>query len=99
MELLTILAVIMWMALGAAIALVCQMLRGRKMWKSGKGPREYGLWLGMPVEVLFNGTYVRCTVVAVSWKGAMAVRSGKHAKSVWIPKAEVAERVRWEAEG
>lgn len=98
---MTALAILMWIALGAAIALLGVVFRGRRLWKleSERGSAEFGAWLDRECEVLEgNGEWRRCRVVAASHKGAIAVRdatdtSGRHAK--WIAKDEVPERVRW----
>lgn len=94
----TILAVLIWMALGATAALACMALRGYRLWRGG--PRsEFGGWLDHECEVLKgDGEWRRCVVVAVSHKGAVAVRnasdgSGRHAK--WIAADRVPEIVRW----
>lgn len=102
---MTVLAVLMWMALGALIALACVSLRGRRRWRSmaSKGSSLFGLLLDSECEVLKgDGEWHRCRVVAVSHRGALAVRnvsdtSGKHAR--WIPKDEVPEKVRWKGSG
>ena len=88
------LAVLMWVALGAGISLVCVVLRGRRIWKNGD-PQLYGSLLGRKCRTELRGEWIECTVVAVSWKGAMAVRHADW-KAFWIAKEDVADRVRWE---
>lgn len=98
---MTALGVLMWMALGALIALVCVSLRGRRLWRgmASDGSALFGALLDTECDVLKgDGEWHRCRVVAVSHKGAIAVRnvsdpSGRHAK--WIPRDEVPERVRF----
>ena len=97
---MTALAILMWIALGAAIALLGVVLRGRHAWKMARadGSAMFGIWLDRECDVLKGDGWHRCRVVAVSHKGAIAVRdatdtSGRHAK--WIAKDEVTERVRW----
>lgn len=51
--------------------------------------------LGRACEVRNRGRWVPCTVVAVSWKGALCVRE-RCGGTWWIRKDQVEERVRWE---
>ena len=94
----TMLAIAIWMALGAAVALLVVVLRGRALWRRKAEPVVYGEWLGRECLVLKGDGWRRCRIVAVSWRGAVAVRnvtdaSGRHAK--WISKDKVPERMRW----
>lgn len=96
----TILGILFWMLVGAIIAVTCEALRGRRIIKSAD-PIAFGLWLGKTCKVRYSdGKWRRCNVVAVSHKGAVAVRNAAEKggkKAFWIPKEEVLERVRWEA--
>jgi len=98
----TVLAILMWMALGAAIALACVVLRGRRLWKRGsvEGGEMFGAWLDRPCSVRLKGEWTDgWSVVAVSHKGAVAVRKDGAKRAKWIPKEDVPERVRWTVSG
>ena len=96
----TAIGIVFWILVGALIAVVCIEIRGRMLWKKHveDGGTEFGLWLEKECEARFSGKWRKCRIVAVSHKGAVAVRSiddesGHNAK--WIPKEQVPERVRW----
>ncbi len=59
---------------------------------------KFGLLLGRTVEAkVYDGSkWERMVIVAVSWRGAVAVRPewDLETKARWIPKCKVAERVR-----
>lgn len=90
-NILTAIAILFWMGIGAAIGISAMaFLVVGKMDDDLLCP--YGKVLGMPCWVNVNGDYVKYRVVAVSHKGAVAIRkwdddSGKHAK--WVPKNKV----------
>lgn len=98
----TVLAILLWVALGAAIGIaaftVWHYRLGKRLLRE-RDPISFGYLLDRECDVLKgDGEWHRCVVVAVSHKGAIAVRnaaskSGKHAR--WISKDEVPERVRW----
>lgn len=95
---MTALAIALWMALGAAIALLCVVLRGRRLWRRGsaEGAAIFGAWLDRPCSVQLNGRWTDgWSIVAVSHKGAVAVRREGASRAKWIPKQDVPERVRW----
>jgi len=99
---MTALGILMWVAIGALIALIGVVIRGRRIYMAKSDPSVYGVWLDRECLVRKEGEMSRCIVVAVSHKGAVAVRSiedgsGRHAK--WIPKEKVPERVRWVRSG
>lgn len=57
----------------------------------------YAKWLGRRCSAMFKGAWIEgLTVVAVSWKGAVAVRGDEWLRAKWIRKEEVPYRVRWE---
>lgn len=98
---MTALAILMWIALGAAIGIAAftawHYRLGKKLLRE-HDPVSFGYLLDRECDVLKGDGWRRCRVVAVSHKGAIAVRdatdtSGRHAK--WIAKDEVPERVRW----
>ena len=103
---LTILAIALWMALGAAIALgvayAAIVRRGRRAWKEAStgGSAMFGWWLDRPCSVQLKGKWTDgWSVVAVSHKGAVAVRRDGAKRAKWIPKEDVPERVRWTVSG
>jgi hypothetical protein len=86
------LAVFVWMALGAAIVLAFWALSERR--RAGQAPEyaPYAELLGKPCWVNEGGEYSKFRIVAVSHKGAMAIRrwedtSGKGAK--WLRAKDV----------
>lgn len=101
----TILSILIWVALGAAIGATAFTIWHYRLGKrllENRDPISFGYLLDRECEVLKGDGWHRCIVVAVSHKGAIAVRnvgngSGKHAK--WIGKEQVPERVRWEIGG
>ena len=96
MEAWTVLAIIAWMLLGAAIAVIAQAVRGWLLRKRSE-QNIYGGWLGKACSVELHGEWTGgWTVVAVSHKGAVAVRKEGAKRSKWIPKENVPDRVRWE---
>lgn len=105
MSVWTVLAVFVWIALGAALGIAAFTIwhyrLGKRLLRE-REPISFGYLLDKECEVLKGDGWHRCIVVAVSHKGAIAVRnaangSGKHAR--WIPKEQVPERVRWEIGG
>lgn len=90
-NLFTALAILIWMGLGAAIGIGAMAV----LVVGGEDELllcPYGKLLGMPCWLNEGGDYVKYRVVAVSHKGAVAIRkweddSGKHAK--WINKSKV----------
>lgn len=97
----TAVAALWWMLLGAAIGTCAfaawHVRRGKRLWER-RDPVSFGLLLGAEADVLKGDGWHRCRIVAVSHKGAVAVRnvtdrSGRHAK--WIPHDKVPERVRF----
>ena len=66
--------------------------RGKRLWRNMQ-PSEYGALLGRRCMVDFHGQRRECTVVAVSWKGALGVREDGR-KTRWVPKEQVPDRVR-----
>ena len=62
-----------------------------------EGDCYYAAWLGRRCSARFGGEWVEgLHAVAVSWRGAVAVRGEGWHKARWIGKEEVPERVRWE---
>ena len=95
---------LLWMALGAAIALAAMYACGRRL--HAKGYRRaivenpYGLLLGRKCKVLKgDGTWRECEVVAVGHKGSLCVRNLTSSHGKWISKEKVPERVRFEEGG
>ena len=87
-----------WTLFGAALALGMMIWRGRRLYSDENPLTRYRFWLGRRCSVKAARGWLDCTVVAVSHKGAVAVReesdkSGRHA--FWVPKEKVAERVAW----
>ena len=99
---MTVLAILLWMALGALIALICVAIRGRRLWgRMTEEGAEFGAWLGRKcmARVGNEKEWHERTVVAVSHKGAVCVRRPDAKRGKWISKEEVPERVRWEVDG
>ena len=102
----TVLAILMWIALGFALGVIAftawHVRLGKKLLRE-RDPISFGYLLDRECDVLKgDGRWHRCKVVAVSHRGAVAVRnatdgSGKHAK--WIAAEDVPERVRWTVSG
>lgn len=90
----TLLAALVFVLIGAVLGIIAALAL-----VLGRDGNPYGAWLDRECEVLKgDGEWRRCTVVAVSHKGAISVRNvgndtGRHAR--WIPKEEVEGRVRW----
>lgn len=90
----TLLAALVFVLIGVVLGIV-----GSLAWTLRADENPYGAWLDRECDVLKgDGEWRRCTVVAVSHKGAISVRNsgndtGRHAR--WIPKEEVEGRVRW----
>ena len=87
----TALAILFWMGVGAAVAVGAM---GVLVASRDDGPdyAPYAWMLGKPCWMVVNGDFEKFRVVAVSHKGAVAIRrwdddSGKHAK--WIRKQHV----------
>lgn len=88
----TALAILFWMCCGAVVGIAAMAFL-----VVGKDDGDlllcpYGKLLGMPCWLNEGGNYAKYRVVAVSHKGAVAIRkwdddSGKHAK--WIDKSKV----------
>lgn len=86
------LAILIWMGLGATIGIgaMAVLVVGRDSDEPDFPP--YSWMLGQPCWMVVNGDFEKFRVVAVSHKGAVAIRrwdddSGKHVK--WIPKRHV----------
>ena len=94
----TVLAAVFFTLLGCAVTWAFWAIRGWLLWRR-REPNIYGGWLGKACIVEQHGEWT-CgwTVVAVSHKGAVAVRKEGAKRSKWIPKENVPERVRWEVE-
>lgn len=90
--------VLVGFAAGAAAFTAWHVRLGKRLLRE-HDPISFGYLLDRECDVLKgDGEWHRGVVVAVSHKGAIAVRnvgdgSGKHA--AWVPKDEVSERVRF----
>lgn len=85
-------AILFWIGVGAAVGIGAMgvMMAGRDSDEPDYAP--YSWMLGKPCWMVVNGDFEKFRVVAVSHRGAVAIRrwdddSGKHAK--WIRKGEV----------
>lgn len=92
---LTVIGIIWWMLLGAAIAMGIFAWRGKRMYSDSDPIWHYRCWLGRRCEVKKDGGWHRCVVVAVSWKGGVNVRKLEGGKAWWVQKDKVEELVRW----
>lgn len=105
MSVWTVLAILLWIALGFALgaaAFTAWHYRLGKKLLSERDPISFGYLLDKECDVLKGDGWHRCKVVAVSHRGAVAVRnatdgSGRHAR--WIAAEDVPERVRWSGPG
>lgn len=85
-------AILFWMGIGGAIGIgaMAVLVVGRESDEPDYAP--YSWMLGKTCWMVENGDFEKFRVVAVSHKGAVAIRrwdddSGKHAK--WIPEKHV----------
>lgn len=101
-QLIMVASIIWWMLVGAAVTLSVIAARGKRIYSDMDPLNKYRYWLGRRCEVkVLHGKdkgWHACAVVAVSHKGAVAVRklsdeSGRHA--FWVSKDKVGERVIW----
>ena len=88
----TCLAVLFWVGIGAAIGVGWSAIRVATTLEDEPVHAPHAWMLGKPCWVNEYGDYRKYRVVAVSHKGAVAIRewddlSGKHAK--WIRKEQV----------
>lgn len=94
----TALAILIWVGVGALIALCVWMWDERRKAKAEPDYSPFAILLGKPCWRNVNGDYEKFRVVAVSHKGAVAVRpwdddSGRGAR--WVPKGTAQRNLRF----